>query len=192
MRALIQATRPYSYCRTCIPAAYQLQNGGVNGYFTRGALAIGPLCITDDIIYGTSLIESYQLESKAAIVPRVIVTEPIHRFVTEHIQSADKPTANDANDLLCHDIDGWWFVNYLNAAEEPSGVNWQLIEQHKASVMASLARSPRHDILPKFGWVSRYHNVFCHWHRNVPGYSDEFRRHSRGWMRNPPSHAWET
>jgi hypothetical protein len=54
-------------------------------------------------------------------------------------------------------------------------VNWTRIEKHKSAVLASLSRSPRHDILPKFGWVSRYHNVFCHWHRGASGYSDEFR-----------------
>jgi hypothetical protein len=146
----------------------------LGGFFVRGALSLGPLCVTDDIIFGTALIESYQLESKASIVPRVVLTEPVMKLVAEHFHSGGSSTKLDG-ELVCHDIDGWWFVNYLQAAIEPGGINWRKVEQHKTSVMASLARSARHDILPKFGWVSRYHNVFCHWHRNSPGYSDDFR-----------------
>jgi len=147
---------------------YQFQMA-LSGFFVRGALAIGPLCVTDDIIFGTALIDSYRLEANASIVPRVVVTDPVLKAVM-----ASGPVT-DEEDVLCRDIDGWWFVNYLQSTVGPQGVNWQQIEQHKKAVLASLSRSARHDILPKFGWVSRYHNVFCYWHRNTPGYSDEFR-----------------
>jgi hypothetical protein len=72
-------------------------------------------------------------------------------------------------------VDGWWFVNYLQAAMEGGAVRWELIEQHKASILESLSHTTRHDVLPKFGWACRYHNVFCHWHRNDPGYNDKYR-----------------
>jgi hypothetical protein len=105
----------------------------------------------------------------------VVVTDAVMKAVMTHTRSAGNQPQLSESDLLCRDIDGWWFVNYLQAAVESGGVNWQRNEQHKNSVLASLSRSARHDILPKFGWVSRYHNVFCHWHRNAAGYSDEFR-----------------
>ncbi len=153
---------------------YQLQMA-LGGFFVRGAVTLGPLCITDEIIFGSALIDSYQLEAKASIVPRIIVTDTVLKPVVDRIRSENVHQKPDENDLLCRDIDGWWFVNYLQAAIEPTGMNWKQIEQHKASVLTTLSHSPRHDILPKFGWVSRYHNVFCHWHRNTPGYSDQFR-----------------
>jgi hypothetical protein len=153
---------------------YQLQMA-LSGFFVRGAVTLGPLCVTDEIIFGTGLIESYQLEAKAAIVPRVVLTEPVMKAATERIRSAESQSSSNDNDLLCRDIDGWWFVNYLQAAVEPAGLNWRQIDQHKSAVLASLSRSPRHEILPKFGWVSRYHNVFGHWHRDAPDYSEQFR-----------------
>jgi len=153
---------------------YQLQMV-LDGFFVRGALTLGPLCVTEDVIFGTSLIDAYQLESKAAIVPRIILSEQASSAVVSQFGAKDNRVSNAASDLLCRDIDGWWFVNYLQAAVEPGGVNWQKIGCHKESVMASLAHSTRHDILPKFGWVSRYHNVFCHWHRDDPGYSEQHR-----------------
>src|SRR4029079_3814217 len=41
---------------------YQLQMT-LSGFFVRGAITLGALCLTDDIIFGTALIESYRLES---------------------------------------------------------------------------------------------------------------------------------
>lgn len=153
---------------------YQLQMS-LGGFFVRGGLTIGPLCVTDDIIFGKALIESYQLESKSAIVPRVVLTEPVFAAAMSHIRSDAGGSSQGDRELLCRDIDGWWFVNYLHAAVGPQGVDWKKVELHKASVMESLSRSARHDVLPKFGWVSRYHNIFCYWHRDDPGYSDQFR-----------------
>ena len=53
--------------------------------------------------------------------------------------------------------------------------DWEQIERHKASILESQSHTTRHDVLPKFGWACRYHNVFCHWHRDDPGYSDRYR-----------------
>jgi hypothetical protein len=153
---------------------YQLQMA-LSGFFVRGALTLGPLCVAEEIIFGTALIESYELESQASIVPRVVVTESVVNAITAQVNLSGDKSRGKQDELLCRDIDGWWFVNYLQATVDPEGVNWQCIEQHKNAVFASLSRSPRHDILPKFGWVSRYHNVFCHWHRSDPSYSDDFR-----------------
>jgi hypothetical protein len=30
---------------------------------------------------------------------------------------------------ICRDVDGWWFVNYLDAAQDSRGIQWELIEQ---------------------------------------------------------------
>jgi hypothetical protein len=150
---------------------YQLRMS-LNGFFIRGALTQGLLCLTDDIIFGPTLIESYHLESKTAIVPRILVTEALQKHLRIF---CDRGSDTGAEELICRDIDGWWFVNYLQAAQSPQGVNWESIAQHKDSVLASLSGTTRHDVLPKFGWTCRYHNVFCHWHRNDPGYQDRYR-----------------
>jgi hypothetical protein len=88
--------------------------------------------------------------------------------------SATTPVSEWEN-AICRDVDGWWFVNYLQAAVTPTGVDWSLIEQHKLSVLESLSKTTQHDVLPKFGWACRYHNVFCHWHRAAAGYAERYR-----------------
>jgi hypothetical protein len=149
---------------------YQLQMA-LNGFFVRGALATGPICLTDEIIFGSALVECYRLESKTSIVPRVVLTGPVHDLLAKSV-TRDNIYAADS---ICQDIDGWWFVNYLDAAKTPQGIDWGLIERHKMSVLASLSKLTQHDVLPKFGWACRYHNVFCHWHCADAGYSPRYR-----------------
>ncbi|MDM4018242.1 hypothetical protein [Roseiconus lacunae] len=149
---------------------YQLHMA-LHGFFVRGALSLGPICISDEIIFGPALIESYELESKASIVPRVILAEPLPKLSAAVAEEG----LHGADSSICRDIDGQWFVNYLHAAVGKTGVDWQLIERHKVSILGSLSKLNQHHILPKFGWSCRYHNVFCHWHRNDPGFSDHYR-----------------
>jgi hypothetical protein len=147
----------------------------MNGFFVRGALTQGPICLTDDIIFGSALIECYQLESKASIVPRVVLAERLQQLVMNSYRADVDRTAPGGSQAICRDVDGWWFVNYLQATQDARGVQWELIERHKASILDSLSHTTRHDVLPKFGWACRYHNVFCHWHRDDPDYSDRYR-----------------
>jgi hypothetical protein len=101
------------------------------------------------------------------------LTEPLRETTLGLVEATDADP--EADDLICRDVDGWWFVNYLQAARGPRGVDWQAIARHKQSIQTSLSGTKRHDVLPKYGWACRYHNVFCHWHRSDPGYADQYR-----------------
>jgi hypothetical protein len=153
---------------------YQLRMA-LNGFFLRGALTQGQICLTDDIIFGSALLECYQLETKASIVPRVILAEPLTQLLAQSFREQTGDASPDARHSICRDIDGWWFVSYLEAAADGEHVDWAAVERHKNAVVQSLAGITRHDVLPKYGWACRYHNMFCHWHREAAGYSDRFR-----------------
>lgn len=152
---------------------YQLHMA-LSGLFVRGALTMGAICLTDEIIFGHALIETYRLESRVAIVPRIILTEPLRERVSVP-KTVETSTFLDAANDICRDIDGRWFVNYLQATVGPNGVDWPLVEQHKACVLNSLSSTTAHDVLPNYGWSFRYHNVFCHWYRHDQGYSERYR-----------------
>lgn len=83
--------------------------------------------------------------------------------------------ANHVANSICRDIDGWWFVSYLEAASNGMVVDWDIVDRHKQSIIASMEGIKGHDVLPKYGWACRYHNMFCHWHQDAPGYSDDYR-----------------
>jgi hypothetical protein len=153
---------------------YQLRMT-MNGFFVRGALTKGPVCLTDEIIFGSALIECYQLESKTSIVPRIVLAESLQKLIVERGDAKLEVSGSDIVQSICRDVDGMWFVNYLDATRESGAIRWDFIEQHKRSVLESLSTTTRHDVLPKFGWACRYHNVFCHWHRDDAGYSDSYR-----------------
>lgn len=149
----------------------------LNGLFLRGGLTTGPVCMTDEIIFGSSLIECYELESKAAIVPRVILSEALSTVLRSSFPREDLGRDPDSGKSICRDVDGWWFVNYLQATVHDGRVDWSAVTRHKESILKSLASTSRHDVLPKFGWACRYHNMFCHWYGNDPGYDDRVRIH---------------
>jgi hypothetical protein len=153
---------------------YQLKMA-MNGFFVRGALTQGPVCLTDEIIFGSALIECYMLESKASIVPRIVLAEPLQRLITNAYREVTIERSPESAQAVCRDVDGWWFVNYLEAAKRDGAIQWELVERHKATILESLSHTTRHDVLPKYGWACRYHNVFCHWHRDEPGYRDQYR-----------------
>lgn len=170
-----QAGDPASVVRFVIRCvqSYQLRMS-LNGLFLRGALTLGPICLTDEIIFGPALVEGYRLESKASIVPRVLVPERL-MDVIKQTQLSKSSNALEAGEVVCRDVDGWWFVNYLQSTRKNGQIDWSFIEQHKQSILKSLSKTTRHDVLPKFGWACRYHNVFCHWHRDDSGYADHYR-----------------
>jgi hypothetical protein len=153
---------------------YQLRMT-LNGYFLRGALTQGPICLTDEIIFGSALVECYRLESKASIVPRVLITEPLRELLLGVPSGTPDQLNADVKSSVCRDVDGWWFLNYLDVCREGARIDWDFIAQHKTSILNSLSGTTRHEVLPKFGWACRYHNIFCHWHRDKSGYSDDFR-----------------
>src|SRR5262245_55522485 len=86
---------------------YQLRMA-LNGFFLRGALTRGPICLTDELIFGSALLHCYELESKASIVPRVILAEPLQQLVAKSYREHTDETAAKACHTICRDIDGWW------------------------------------------------------------------------------------
>ena len=48
------------------------------GILLRGGITVGQLCHKDNIVYGPAMVEAYELESKSAIYPRVIVSEKFY------------------------------------------------------------------------------------------------------------------
>jgi len=117
----------------------------------------------------------YALPTFGHLTPRIVLAEPLLPLVMKSYGASADRLEPAIEQAICRDVDGWWFVNYLDAARDSRGIQWDLIEQHKTSILESLSHTTRHDVLPKYGWACRYHNVFCHWHRDDSGYDDRYR-----------------
>lgn len=146
-------------------ASYQLALA-LEGFFVRGGISIGPHYMDEYLVYGPALIEAHAIEEKLACVPRIVLSDEAVKLVNKHIGYYANPLhAPQSRDLL-KDIDGQWFVNYLEASiigRDSYGFQMatQVLKQHKVVVEDKLkVYSNNQKVLDKYIWVANYHNWF--------------------------------
>jgi hypothetical protein len=142
-----------------------LQLGAISyGFFMRGALAVGEMFIDRNIIFGAPLVHAHEAESLLSNTPRILLTESAMDFVRSRV--GPMPTAHSPYlRMVLRDEDGEPFINYLEASCPTSGEGpiLDLIEEHRDAIVRAVKRfgnDPR--IGPKYDWVARYHNFWCH------------------------------
>ena len=120
----------------------------------RGGITIGDLYIDDSVVWGTGLIEAYQIENGLANYPRVIVSQKV---IDRYDNCLDKSLNMYA--MIKQDHDGYWFADYLTAAP-----NIRLIPQISASLAqkASLHANEDERVKQKINWIISYFNSYCH------------------------------
>lgn len=77
------------------------------GLLIRGGITIGNLHHESGVVFGKGLVEAYELESKVAIYPRIVVGPKIYQ-----------EASSDMKSKLCQDEDGIWHLNYFRAMSE--------------------------------------------------------------------------
>lgn len=134
--------------------------------FVRGAISVSDLYMDENIVLGPALIESYNLESKKAIYPRIILSDDVVKIVKEHINYyADREFSPQNKEYLV-DIDGIHFINYLFILfydiEYPTDYIFKEITEHKNVVEECLVlHIDDYKLFEKYSWVAKYHNFFC-------------------------------
>ena len=120
----------------------------------RGGITIGELFIDESIVWGTGLIEAYNIENNLANYPRVIVTQKV-------IESYDTCSSKTVNlySIIKEDNDGLWFVDYFLAAP-----NLEIIPAISASLRDKAMSHANEDIRvrQKVNWIIAYFNSYCH------------------------------
>jgi hypothetical protein len=89
-----------------------------HGILVRGAITCGKLVHTPELIFGPAFVEAYELESKAACYPRVLVeASVIQAGAAAHASHHDPATeVEHIESLLRKDHDGFWYADYIHAA----------------------------------------------------------------------------
>jgi hypothetical protein len=137
------------------------------GILVRGGLTIGDAFFSGSTMFGPAMIRAYELESRVAIYPRVVVDpavvealkrEPLLKKDTHQLSDE----AAELRQLIRRDTDGVWFVDFLHAAlgevDEPD-LYGRLLDKHKESVERALRRrSTLDDVTVKVLWSAHYHN----------------------------------
>jgi hypothetical protein len=92
------------------------------GILLRGGMVLGKIAINSTSIFGPALIEAYDLESKSAQYPRIVVSPNIFQSVDEnpllrHDDHDSETEKSSLKKILCQGDDGLWFIDYLRAIE---------------------------------------------------------------------------
>jgi len=74
------------------------------GWLVRGGISIGELFIDETMVWGEALLKAYDLESNAAIYPRILLDSNL----LSHIESDEELT-----EFVRQDFDNLCFLNYL-------------------------------------------------------------------------------
>lgn len=82
------------------------------GYYVRGGLAIGDFFANDDFIYGQALNDAYNIESKLAIYPRIVVSNQIIEQIS--LYNLEKFFWGENGCLVFCRFDGCHYINYLD------------------------------------------------------------------------------
>jgi hypothetical protein len=141
----------------------------MQGFFVRGAIAVGEACVDEITVAGDALLEAYESETKSARDPRVILSKSAIHLVERHLEYyGNKPHAPQAH-MLLEDSDGQWFVNYLDEVliyDDERDPFYAEFAKHKRQVERKLAAyKDNPNVFAKYSWVAGYHNFFCDMHK---------------------------
>lgn len=106
----------------------------------RGAIAYGKHYKEDDFMFSQALIEAYQLESKDAIYPRIIISKNLLEYFKPAIESPP---------YLIKEKDSFYFVDYLRNADKELSLE-RLKEFDSSLHSQSLV------VKEKYYWLYRY------------------------------------
>lgn len=143
------------------------------GIFIRGAIALSDLFMNDNVVLGSALIDAYNLESKEAVYPRIIISKKVNDTIKEHLDYYSNYIDKPQNYLYLKDVDGHIFVNYLYILFYDADYEKQKSTRHKNYVKKELESHKNviikmlneninnYKVFDKYSWCARYHNFFC-------------------------------
>lgn len=131
----------------------------------RGGISIGKVYHDGRIVYGPAMIDAYELESKKAIYPRIIITEEsLGRGIIRTLppQNSLEEECKFIGGLVKKDIDGYYFLDILRQDSELSDSGGEyylwLLEVRKLIIEQLEINKGNPRILDKYNWLVKYFN----------------------------------
>lgn len=157
---------------------YQFQMA-LKGFFIRGGLAVDQLFMDENSVYGMALLKAYDLESKVAVNPIVVLCDNTMKLVDMHIGYYSGEAAPQVRDVL-KGPDGRYFLNYLTECiiegDDQDYLDADSLRVHKQQIESALkAYAAVPAVFSKFSWLAAYHNYFCDTVSNYPEYEDSLK-----------------
>lgn len=122
----------------------------------RGAIAYGNHHESENLIFSSGLVKAYELESKKAIFPRIIIDDR----VIKKIGNSKKNSI--LRSFILQDYDNQLFLDYLwsywNQGDYSNEISDILKAQRRLIIKSRRMHHNKPKILQKFAWLSMYHN----------------------------------
>lgn len=133
------------------------------GFLMRGAITVGKLVHTDEYLVGPAMVRAYEMESKRAVFPRVLIDRRVltaaKRYHAEHHSPGEE--AQFVRDFMTKDpLDGQYYFDYVSFDSVVADVGGEvhLYGQYLLS-LATMLRSGLRDRDPKvqakYLWLHR-------------------------------------
>ncbi|GID02997.1 hypothetical protein [Pseudomonas sp. 008] len=135
----------------------------------RGAVTIGEIYLNQGMIFGPAMVTAYELESKLAIYPRIVIDPSVLNEVRKDATlrregySGDDEI-KDIRKLVDRGDNGLWYINYLTSIcmqlDTPEKLP-NLIHAHKHLIISRYSDGGHtKGYLDKILWLAVYHNKF--------------------------------
>lgn len=119
-----------------------------NNKLIRGGVTIGQSYLSDNLVLGPALLETYELESKKAIYPRILISDTI----------ISKLNSNNYNSkLIKKDRDNEYFIDYLKSRAENRDYIKNKINNHISFLEKELSNETNTRIKAKLLWSINYY-----------------------------------
>jgi len=134
------------------------------GILIRGGMTVGDVRVSEGRIFGPGFVRAYDLESRFAGSPRIVVDPVLIRELRRQRTTADVELRKEirrVREWIVQGDDGLWFVDYLRSqymAEAPVGHAYMMRAHRDMIIGRARDMDPVSPLVPKYLWLSRYHN----------------------------------
>jgi len=142
------------------------------GFLLRGGVDFGSLFHNAQNLYGPALVSAYNIESKMAVYPRVIISDNAYNWGIQNRppEHSEKEWRSMIMDFIKLDHDGFRFFNFLNinfksGVSHPISDEQDELEDYFRTIQEAIlkldtkSKEEKHAALqPKSGWAKNYFN----------------------------------
>ena len=133
----------------------------------RGGVAHGPVFMEEYRFFGVAYQQAYELESKTACHPRIVVTDELVSAVRDDnvvpFAEDSEWVARELRRLVRKDYDDCYYIDYLTIHEDNFDDELDLVvflQRHKRLIEARLVEFRGKPAESKYWWMRRYHNDY--------------------------------
>lgn len=139
-----------------------------NDVIVRGGVAFGDIFLEDQRVFGPAMVDAYELESKKAIYPRIVISPKwMEVLKTDRLIRSKNNTLKQEfwhiHQLVRQDDDGLYFIDYIRAIQseldDPEAGYILFLKRHSSLIKRNLNKHAGQErVLDKYKWLSRYHD----------------------------------